>query len=224
MIEIEMQKILQGAKGEMCLDVRCAITEGDFVVLMGPSGAGKTTLLRVLAGLDNAEGKIVVSGKSWNVLPPQEREIGFVFQDYALFENMTVEENLFFVSDDRVLAKELLEMTELSTLSKRNVKGLSGGQKQRVALCRALMNKPKLLLMDEPLSALDEEMREKLQNEIARVHKAFNCTTIMVSHDANAAYALADRVMVMKQGKILKDGNKDTVFKKVQKTLYTLGI
>ena len=177
MIHIDIQKELHGSQGDMELDVELMIQEGEFIALMGESGSGKTTLLRVLAGLEKAEGEISVEDRVWlggnKRLPPQQREIGFIFQDYALFENMTVEENLLFVNEDKILASELLEMTELTALAKRNVQGLSGGQKQRVSLCRAMMKKPKLLLMDEPLSALDPSMRSKLQEEILKLHKTF---------------------------------------------------
>ncbi|GKT31793.1 molybdenum ABC transporter ATP-binding protein, partial [Aduncisulcus paluster] len=161
--------------------------EGDFVALAGQSGSGKTTLLRILAGLEEAQGTIQVGDESWlddtKSLPVQKRKIGFVFQDYALFPNMSVEENLLYVTKDKLLADKLLEMIELSELRDRFPNTLSGGQKQRVSLCRAMMNKPKLLLMDEPLSALDPNMRTKLQYEILTLHKEFGTTTIMVSHD-----------------------------------------
>ncbi len=222
MIKVDIKKRLQGSQGLMLLDINLEIEEGSFTVLMGESGSGKTSLLRVLAGLEKAEGKIVVGGQSWQDMPAQKREIGFVFQDYALFENMSVEENLRFVKDDKVLVDKLLSLTELTGLASRNVKGLSGGQKQRVSLCRAMMNKPKLLLMDEPLSSLDEKMREKLQVEIAKLHKAFGTTTIMVSHDAKASYALADRIIVLEQGKVLKDGTKDEILQKVTTLTYCL--
>ena len=222
MLEIAIQKMLHGSQGKMSLDIKLDIKEGEFVVLMGESGSGKTTVLRVLAGLETSEGYVNVGGDSWGRKVPQERDIGFVFQDYALFDNMTVEENLLFVCNDKALAEKLLTLTELKALSSRNVKSLSGGQKQRVSLCRALMNKPKLLLMDEPLSALDEQMSQKLQSEIMKLHKAFGCTTIMVSHDAEATYALADRVIVLEQGKVIKDGKKNDILQK--KTTVTYGL
>ena len=222
MLNINIRKRLRGSQGKMHLDVKIDIKQGEFVVLMGESGSGKTTLLRVLAGLEKAEGEVHVEGNSWKNVPTQQRGIGFVFQDYALFDNMTVEENLLFVKRDEKFARELLELTELTGLSNHNVKSLSGGQKQRVALCRAMMNRPKLLLMDEPLSALDRKMREILQREIMKFHKTFGTTTIMVSHDAEATYALADRVIVLEQGKIIKDGSKDSVLKKEQKMVYSL--
>ena len=211
MIDISIHKQLHGASGDMALSVNLQIQRGEFIALMGESGSGKTTLLRILSGLENAEGNITVEGKSWRHKSPQKREIGFIFQDYALFENMTVEENLLFVNPDKKLASELLDMTELRGLSSRNVTGLSGGQKQRVSLCRAMMKKPKLLLMDEPLSALDPAMRSKLQREIKQLHARFGMTTIMVSHDVSEVYALADRVWKMEQGKIVQNGTVDEV-------------
>ena len=222
MLQISVKKQLQGSQGKMMLDVKLSIKQGEFVVLMGESGSGKTTLLRVLAGLEKAEGNIVVEGLSWHKVSPQKRSIGFVFQDYALFDNMTVEENLLFVKEDKALAEKLLSLTELIGLAKRNVQSLSGGQKQRVSLCRAMMSRPKLLLMDEPLSALDEKMRLKLQSEIAKLHRAFGTTTLMVSHDAEASYALADRIIVLEQGHIIKEGSKDDFLKQEQKTVYSL--
>ena len=212
MLKIDIEKQLHGINGHMDLTVNLSIEKGTFVVLMGQSGSGKTTLLRVLAGLETMKGEIIAEGKSWKNVSPQEREIGFVFQDYALFENMTVEENLLFVNDDENLASDLLQMTELETLKKRNVQMLSGGQKQRVSLCRAMMKKPKILLLDEPLSALDARMRSKLQKELRRLHGRFKITTIMVSHEPREAYALADRVLILEHGVITKDGNVDEVF------------
>jgi len=226
MIHLDIHKVLHGSQGEMNLDVKLEIQKGEFIALMGESGSGKTTLLRILAGLEKAEGKIEVENVFWmgekKMLACQERQIGFVFQDYALFENMTVERNLLFVKDDKALALKLLALTELNELASRNVKSLSGGQKQRVSLCRAMMNKPKLLLMDEPLSSLDVKMRVKLQNEIVKLHKEFGTTTIMVSHDTEASYTLADRILVLDQGKVIKDGAKDKILQKVTTTTYSL--
>jgi len=218
MIKIEINKKLHGADGEMNLEVNLNIKKGCFLALSGQSGSGKTTLLRILAGLEVAQGYIEVDGEVWlsekSCLEPQKRQIGFVFQDYALFPNMTVEENLLFVKKDKQLAEKLLVLTELTSLKKRLPHTLSGGQKQRVSLCRAMMNKPKLLLMDEPLSALDPAMRTKLQNEILQLHKEFGTTTIMVSHDPSEIYRLASRVLVLKLGKIVNDGTAKEVLLK----------
>ncbi len=215
MMAININKKLHGSSGEMLLDIDLHIKEGDFVALAGESGSGKTTLLRILAGLEEAKGSIKVANESWQdakiCLKPQSRGIGFVFQDYALFPNMTIEENLLFVAKDKALASHLLEVTGLESLKDRMPNTLSGGQQQRVSLCRALMNRPKLLLMDEPLSALDPAMRTKLQHEILALHKEFGTTTIMVSHDPSEIYRLANRVVVLKQGKISKDGSAKEV-------------
>ncbi|RUM70272.1 MAG: ABC transporter ATP-binding protein [Sulfurovum sp.] len=218
MLQINIDKKLHGSHGEMKLDINLKIRKGEFVALSGKSGSGKTTLLRILAGLESSNGTIMVANETWQkenfFLAVQKREIGFVFQDYALFPNMTVEENLLFVEKDRELSNYLLETTELSALKKRLPSSLSGGQKQRVSLCRAFMKRPKLLLMDEPLSALDPSMRSKLQQEILTLHKEFETTTIMVSHDPAEIYRLASRVLVLEQGKIVNDGTAKEVLLK----------
>jgi molybdate transport system ATP-binding protein len=217
-IRVNIEKKLHGSNGEMELKVNLHIKEGEFIALSGKSGSGKTTLLRVLAGLEKADGKIVIGDEIWldnkYTTPPQKRGIGFVFQDYALFPNMNVEENLLFVNSDKKLADELLEITELSELKKRVPATLSGGQKQRVSLCRALMNRPKLLLMDEPLSALDPSMRIKLQNEILTLHKKYDITTLMVSHEPSEIYKLSNRVVVLDHGSIINDGTPKEVLLK----------
>lgn len=215
MVAIDIHKKLHGANGEMDLDVNLEIQKGEFIALAGKSGSGKTTLLRILAGLEDANGTINIDGEVWldmqKSLPPQKRKIGFVFQDYALFTNMMVEENLLYVNNDKALAEHLLTLTELSELKKRLPNTLSGGQKQRVSLCRAMMNRPKLLLMDEPLSALDPKMRTKLQNEILQLHKEFGTTTIMVSHDSSEIFRLASRVFLLDEGKIIRKGTAKEV-------------
>ena len=215
MITIDINKKLHGSNGAMNLAIDLTIQKGDFVALSGKSGSGKTTLLRILAGLESAEGTIKIDNEVWQhrkyFLPIQKREIGFVFQDYALFPNMTVEQNLLFVLKDRALAQHLLKITELWELKDRLPSTLSGGQKQRVSLCRAFMKRPKLLLLDEPLSALDPAMRTKLQNEILTLHREFGTTTIMVSHDPAEMYRLASRVLVLENGKIINDGDTKEV-------------
>ena len=218
MINIKIQKPLFGSNGQMNLDIDLHIQKGDFIALSGLSGSGKTTLLRIIAGLETASGTIKIEDDIWlddkYSLPPQKRDIGFVFQDYALFPNYTVLENLLYVNKDINLANHLLNLTELNELKDRYTQTLSGGQKQRVSLCRAMMNRPKILLMDEPLSALDTNMRTKLQNEILALHKEFETTTIMVSHDPSEIYRLANRVVVLNEGKIINDGlPKDVLLK-----------
>jgi len=215
MMKIEIDKKLHGADGEMHLNLNLEIEEGSFVAIAGQSGSGKTTLLRILAGLEEAEGRVVVGDEVWldgaKSLSPQKRNIGYVFQDYALFPNMTVEDNLLFVKRDKVLANYLLRVTELKELKDRMPNTLSGGQQQRVSLCRAMMNRPKVLLMDEPLSALDPMMRTKLQHQILYFHKEFGTTTIMVSHDPSEIYRLASRVLMLSLGRVIDDGTPKEV-------------
>lgn len=218
MIEMNINKLLHGSNGQMTLDVNLNIQKGEFVALSGLSGSGKTTLLRILAGLETANGTIKIDDEIWlskdYFKAIQKRDIGFVFQDYALFPNFTVLQNLLYVKKDRELAYHLLEMTDMKNLQNRYPNSLSGGQKQRVSLCRALMKKPKILLLDEPLSALDSTMRTKLQSEIKTLHKEFDTTTIMVSHDPSEMYNLASRVLVLDFGKIVNDGlTKDILLK-----------
>ena len=220
MIHIDIHKELYGANGTMPLRAAFNIQEGEFIALSGKSGSGKTTLLRILAGLEEAHGTIEVNKKIWlnsqTQLPPQKRDIGFVFQDYALFENMTIEKNLLFVNNDPELAKELLTLTQLYRLKKRYPNSLSGGQKQRVSICRALMQRPKILLLDEPLSALDPSMRTRLQKEILTLHKKFHTTTIMISHDPSEIYKLATRVILLEDGNIIDDGTPKEVLLQTQ--------
>lgn len=218
MINIDINKQLKGSSGDMNLEVKLQIEENSFVAISGKSGSGKTTLLRILAGLEKANGLLKVGDKVWlspeKSLAVQERDIGFVFQDYALFANMNVLENLLFVNKDKDLAMHLLELTQLTQLTKRLPNTLSGGQQQRVALCRAFMKRPKLLLMDEPLSALDPSMRAKLQDDILKLHKKFKTTTVMVSHDPSEIYKLATRVIVIENGEVLQDATPKEVLLK----------
>ena len=220
MIKIDVSKKLHGSNGEMNLNINLEIKQGEFLALAGLSGSGKTTLLRILAGLESANGTINIDNNLWLndkfCLPSQKREIGFVFQDYALFPNFSVLDNLLYVNKDKELANYLLKMTELEELKNRFPLTLSGGQKQRVSLCRALMNRPKILLMDEPLSALDSNMRTKLQNEILTLHKEFNTTTIMVSHDPSEIYRLANRIVVLNYGQIINDGSPKEILLKTK--------
>ncbi|MGJ0352059.1 ATP-binding cassette domain-containing protein [Aliarcobacter cryaerophilus] len=220
MISLNIKKELHGSNGVMNLDINLSLQNGEFVALSGVSGSGKTTLLRVLAGLEEAFGEIIVDGEIWLnekiKKPIQKRDIGFVFQDYALFPNLSVIDNLLYVKKDKDLAKQLLSLTDLYELKNRYPNSLSGGQEQRVSLCRALMKRPKILLMDEPLSALDPHMRLKLQDEILTLHKEFKTTTIMVSHDPSEMYKLASRVLVLKDGKIIDDGLPKDILLKTQ--------
>ncbi len=222
MIAMHVTKLLQFSTGHHHLKIDITIERGKFVSVYGNSGAGKTTLLRMLAGLTPPDsGTISADNKLWfdtikkiNV-KPQQRNIGFVFQDFALFPNMTVKQNLLYALPDRKdkeMVEQLLELTGLHGLSNQPAYQLSGGQQQRVALARALVRKPELLLLDEPLSSLDHETRLRLQDEIIAMHKRFNLTTILISHDKEEIIKLSDHIIKMDQGKMIKQGTADEVF------------
>lgn len=210
MISFNIEKGLFGSNGKMTLKVSHTMQTGDFLAIAGVSGSGKTTILRCLAGLEQSNANIVVNDEIWQnesvFLAPQKRKIGFVFQDYALFENLSVEKNFLFVNKDKNLCNKLLEMLGLSELRNRYPSKLSGGQKQRVALGRAMMRRPKLLLLDEPLSALDPNLRIKLQDEILKLHKEFEISTIMISHSPSEIYKLANYMIELKNGAVVKSG------------------
>ena len=217
MIDFHLTKALHTAAGPRTLDVRLTLTPGELVALTGPSGAGKTTLLRLLAGLSRPDdGFLTWEGQTWysrarrQWLPPQRRPLGFVFQDYALFPNLTVRENLAFAAEGqpeaRRLVDELLRLLELTELAPRRPAVLSGGQQQRVALARALARRPRLLLLDEPLSALDLPTRLRLQAALAEVHRQYQLTTVLISHDPAEIARLAHRVVELDLGQVTRVG------------------
>jgi iron(III) transport system ATP-binding protein len=199
------------------------VEAGEFVSFLGPSGCGKTTLLRAIAGLDPAtSGRISQAGRDITGLPPSERDFGIVFQSYALFPNLTVAENLAYGlrgpawprarRDQRVA--ELLELVGLAEHVRKFPAQLSGGQQQRVALARALANEPGLLLLDEPLSALDAIVRLHLRQEIRALQRRLGVTTIMVTHDQEEAMGVSDRVVVMSRGKIEQIGTPEEIYRR----------
>lgn len=196
-----------------------AVGEGQFLALVGPSGCGKTTILRLIAGFERPdEGDILFDGRSVLGLPPEARRVGMVFQNYALFPHMTVAENIAYGlrsrrgGDKRKRVEELLRLVGLEGLERRSPGELSAGQRQRAALARALAPEPRLLLLDEPLSALDAKLRERLRLEIRRLQRELGITTIYVTHDQEEALAISDLVAVMNQGRIEQVGSPQEVY------------
>ncbi len=189
--------------------------QGEFVTFLGPSGCGKTTILRMLAGFEApTAGRIVMDGRDITGLPTSQRHIGMVFQSYALFPNMTVAENIGFGmrvaklprGDIDARVAEMLELVHLGALADRYPWQMSGGQQQRVALARAIANKPKILLLDEPLSALDAKIRISLREEIRALQRALNITTVFVTHDQEEALSISDRIVVFNEGRVEQIG------------------
>ena len=223
MIEMALTKRLHTAHGEINLSVEMTIGAQKLVTLYGKSGTGKTTILRMLCGLMQADGGYIrADNRLWYHheekinLAPQKRGVGMVFQDYALFPNMTVRKNLEFASrggKDRSFIDEILTVMDLKNLRDRYPALLSGGQKQRVALARALVAKPDVLLLDEPLSALDTAMRQHLQEIILEIHKRFALTIILVSHDVEEILKLSDQIFVIDNGKVFDAGKPGEVLR-----------
>lgn len=220
MIEILIEKRLYGSDGEFDLNLHLEIPLGKFVCIFGKSGAGKSTILRMLSGLCSPDrGKIIIgdkvffdSAKKINI-PTQERKIGFVFQDYALFPHLKVYKNIIFAhKGDKNRVDEVISLMELESFCDKKISTLSGGQMQRVALARALVSSPEVLLLDEPLSAIDRQMRYKLQEELKNLSNHFNISSFLVSHDLGEVFRLSDYVAELKDGKITKFGTPQEVF------------
>jgi len=191
-------------------NVSLEIQKGEYIGLLGPTGCGKTSLLKCIAGIHNPlKGRIWLNGEEVTHWPPEKRKVGYVPQDYKLFPHLTVEENIAFGLRNRAFSadwvKELMELVGVSRISKKRcVKNLSGGEKQRVALARALAIRPKLLLLDEPLGAVDSVTNLKLRKEIKRIHDQTKATTIHVTHDFEEIVGLADKVAIMQDGRIVE--------------------
>ncbi|ECQ5684414.1 TPA: sulfate/molybdate ABC transporter ATP-binding protein [Campylobacter coli] len=215
MIKIDIKLPINTAKGKKQLELNTCLKANEITAIFGESGAGKTTLLKIIAGLIKPEfGRIEVGDELWfdtqkNVnLAIQKRKIGFVFQDYALFPNMSVKENISYAATSKQKAEELLSLMNLENLAKIYPKNLSGGQAQRVALAR----EPQILLLDEPLSALDFKMRSFLQDELVKILQHFKITTLLVSHDLAEIYKLSHRILELSDGKIIKDARTNEFF------------
>jgi putative spermidine/putrescine transport system ATP-binding protein len=202
-------------------DINCEIAKGEFITLLGPSGCGKSTLLRCVAGLTGVNGgQILLDGEDLVPVAPQKRGIGMVFQSYALFPNMTVQQNVAFGlrmqkvkgSEAEQRVKEVLELVELNDFANRYPPQLSGGQCQRVALARSLVTRPRLLLLDELLSALDARIRKHLREQIRNIQQELGLTTIFVTHDQEEALVMSDRIFLMNGGKIVQSGDAETLY------------
>ena len=209
-VDIKGQPILKG--------VDFSVKSGELMGLLGPSGCGKSTLLKAVAGiLPPKSGSILIGGEDMANVPPHKRGAVIVFQDMRLFPNMTALENVAFPIKMRGMpkrqrleqAEQLMKSVQLCGLERRRINELSGGQQQRVALARALAAQPRLLLLDEPFTALDNELKEEIRALVLELHKKFRTTTVLVTHDRQEAFAMADRIAVMRDGRVMRQGARD---------------
>ncbi|MEO0895777.1 MAG: ABC transporter ATP-binding protein [Bacteroidota bacterium] len=221
MIDVKLRKVLNGHEGDLWLDVAFQLQTGETLALYGPSGAGKTSILRMVAGHMKADGGAVqVDSQHWYdgskgiFLPARKRNLGVVFQDYALFPHMTAAANIHFgkrKNQPNEEVDQLLEMMELKGLEDTYPQKLSGGQQQRIAIARALVSRPSLLMLDEPFSAMDQALKEKLRFMLKEIQQKFNTSILIVSHDHDMISTIADKVIVLDRGKILKQGNPNEI-------------
>jgi len=222
---VRFEKVDKSYDGEILVvkDLNVDVPQGEFLTLLGPSGSGKTTTLMMLAGFETpTSGEIYLEGEPISSIPPYKRGIGMVFQNYALFPHMTVSENLSFPLEVRKLSKsdteekvkKALSMVELDAFGSRMPMQLSGGQQQRVALARALVFEPRLVLMDEPLGALDKKLREQMQYEIKHIHERIGITVVYVTHDQSEALTMSNRIAVFNDGKIQQISTPDVLYEK----------
>ena len=225
---IDLQHISKSFDGELVLDdLNLSIRENSFVTLLGPSGCGKTTTLRILGGFTTPDtGKVIFGGQDITMIPPNKRQLNTVFQKYALFPHMNIAENIAFglkiknkpksYIDDKI--KYALKLVNLSGYERRTVDSLSGGQQQRIAIARAIVNEPRVLLLDEPLGALDLKLRQDMQYELIRLKNELGITFIYVTHDQEEALAISDRIAVIKEGDVMQVGSPEDIYKKPQNT------
>jgi len=222
---VQVENVQKSYDGEILgvKDFNLDVAAGEFVTMLGPSGSGKTTCLMMLAGFEPiTNGNINLKGKPINNVPPHKRGIGMVFQNYALFPHMTVAENLAFPLEVRKMGKsereakvkQILDMVQLGEFGNRRPMQLSGGQQQRVALARSLVFEPRLVLMDEPLGALDKKLREQMQYEIKHIHERIGITVVYVTHDQSEALTMSNRIAVFNDGKIQQISSPDILYEK----------
>lgn len=219
---IELKAISKKYNNNIILDnFNLSIKENEFLTLLGPSGCGKTTTLKIISGFENADsGSVFFNGENITNTPPYKRKLNTVFQKYALFPHMNVYENIAFglkikkmpkkIIDEKV--KKMLELVSLSSFEKRNISSLSGGQQQRIAIARALVNEPKMLLLDEPLGALDFKLRKEMQIELKKIQQELGITFIFVTHDQEEALTMSDTIVVMNKGKIEQIGTPEDIY------------
>jgi spermidine/putrescine transport system ATP-binding protein len=221
---LEVRNIFKTYEGKLLLnDISFTVAQGETICLLGASGSGKSTLLRIIAGLESSDaGLIAFNGLDLTAIPPHLRDFGLVFQDYALFPHLNVNDNVAFglkmrhIGQDEINQRVAtsLELVSLSDFGNRKVTDLSGGEQQRVALARALVIRPRLLIFDEPLGALDRALREDLLNELRMILHRTNIPAVYVTHDQEEAFTIADRVLILHEGKIIRDGTPADVWAK----------
>ncbi|NEP16311.1 MAG: ABC transporter ATP-binding protein [Leptolyngbya sp. SIO4C1] len=220
--DVELRNVSKVFAGELAVQgINLEIRQGEFFSILGPSGCGKTTTLRMIAGFETpSTGELLIQNQDMQQVPPHRRSVNTVFQSYALFDHMSVWDNIAFGlrvkrqarSDIRQRVGEALQLVQMETLAKRYPSQLSGGQKQRVALARAIVNRPAVMLLDEPLGALDLKLRKQMQVELSNLHRRLGITFIMVTHDQEEALSLSDRIAVMRAGQIEQVGSPSEIY------------